>query len=156
MAPTRRRSSRRNELLDRLQIAGRELSVAAVMFHTALAAKQGLSASEEKALDLLERFGPLTGRELSNHSGLAPNSVTGLIDRLESKGFVRRVPNPNDRRSVLITPVEDRLAGLQPLFADWVESINALCDKYTDQELATIIDFLTEAASRQRDAARRL
>lgn len=126
------------------------------MFHTALAAKQGLSASEEKMLDLLERFGPLTGRELSKHSGLAPNSVTGVIDRLEGRGFVRRVPNPNDGRSVLVTPVADRLADLQPLFADWIGSINTLCDKYTDQELDTIIDFLTEAATRQRDAAQRL
>lgn len=130
--------------------------MSAVMFHTALAAKQGLSASEEKALDLLERFGPMTGRELSKRSGLAPNSVTGLVARLESKGFARRAPNPDDGRSVLITLVEDRVAGLEPLFADWVDSLNALCGKYSDQELATIIDFLTEAAARQRDAAQRL
>ena len=51
---------RRAELLERLALAGRASSAATVMFHTAVAARQGLSASEEKALDLLERSGPLT------------------------------------------------------------------------------------------------
>src|SRR5215510_10435804 len=40
----------RRQLLDALFTAGRELSAAAVMFHTALAARQGLTATEEKAL----------------------------------------------------------------------------------------------------------
>jgi len=149
-------TEQRAKLLDRLFVAGRELSTATVMFHAALAAKQGLSASEEKALDLLERFGPLTGRELSKRSGLAPNSVTGMVDRLESKGFVRRQPNPQDGRSVLITLVEERVAELQPLFGEWVASINELCEKYGDQQLETIIDFLTETAARQRQVTERL
>src|SRR5215468_4795554 len=92
----------RRTLLDALYAAGRELSVAAVMFHTALAANQGLSATEEKALDLLDRDGPLTGRQLAKRSGLAPASVTNLVDRLEAKGFARRTRNPHDGRSVLI------------------------------------------------------
>jgi MarR family len=52
---------------------------AAVMFHAALSARLGLSATEEKALDLLDRFGPLTARQLAERSGLAPASVTGLV-----------------------------------------------------------------------------
>src|SRR3712207_9587219 len=65
-----------------------------------VAARQGLSASEEKALDLLERAGPLTAGELARQTGLAPASVTGVVNRLERKGFARRIPNPDDRRSV--------------------------------------------------------
>ena len=64
--------STRRQLLDALFQAGRELSAAAVMFHTALAARQGLTATEEKALDLLDRYGPLTGRQLAQRSALAP------------------------------------------------------------------------------------
>ena len=146
----------RAQLLDRLFTAGRELSAAAVMFHTALASHQGLSATEEKALDLLDRYGPLTARELSKRSGLAPASVTGLIDRLERKGFARRVRHPRDGRSVLIEIVEGRAADLGPLFADWVRSLTELCEKYSDDELATIIDFMTEGAARQREATEKL
>jgi DNA-binding MarR family transcriptional regulator len=142
--------------LDALFAAGRELSAAAVMFHTALAARQGLSATEEKALDLLDRFGPLTGRQLAKRTGLAPATVTGLVDRLEAKGFARRTANPRDGRSILIETVPGRLGELGPLFSDWVQALEELSSHYSDAELAVIISFLTEAASRQREATARL
>jgi len=134
-------------------MAGRAQSEATVMFHTTVAAKQGLSATEEKALDLLDRSGPLTAGELARRSGLAPASVTGLIDRLERKGFVRRVPNPDDRRSVLVEVEAERVfASMAPLFADWVRSLEELYAGYTDEQLETILHFLIEAARRQRQA----
>jgi DNA-binding MarR family transcriptional regulator len=135
-------------------MAGRVQSEATVMFHAIVAAKQGLTATEEKALDLLDRSGPLTAGELARRTGLAPASVTGLIDRLERKGFVRRVPNPSDRRSVLVEVETERVfASMAPLFADWVRSLEELFAGYTDEQLETILDFLTEAARRQRQAA---
>jgi DNA-binding MarR family transcriptional regulator len=151
------RSSRRAELLAQLEMAGRAQSAVTVMFHTALAAKRGLSATEEKALDLLERLGPLTAGELAKHSGLAPASVTGLINRLERKGFARRIPNPADRRSVLVEIDTDRvMASLAPLFADWVGSLQELYAGYTDQQLEVILHFLTEVARRQQQATSKL
>lgn len=146
----------REDLTARMLAAGRELSTAAVMFHTALAARQGLSATEEKALDLLDRLGPLTARQLAAHASLAPASVTGLVDRLERKGFARRVPNPADKRSVLVETVPDRLTDLAPLFDDYVASMTELVTRYNNIELAAIVDFLTEAAARQRNATRLL
>jgi DNA-binding MarR family transcriptional regulator len=152
-----RPSGRRAQLLEQLMLAGRAQSAVTVMFHTAVAASQGLSATEEKALDLLERFGPLTAGELAQRSGLAPPSVTGLINRLEAKGFARRIPNPSDRRSVLVEIDTDRVvAGFTPLFADWVHSLEELYAGYTDQQLETILHFLTEVTRRQRQAKARL
>ena len=154
-APTR--PGGRAELLERLALAGRASSVATVMFHTAVAARQGLSATEEKALDLLERFGPLTAGELAKRSGLAPASVTGLVDRLEAKGFARRTVNPEDRRSVLVEVDTERVyAAVAPLFADWVGSLYELYAGYTDEQLEVILHFLTEAARRQQEATARL
>jgi DNA-binding MarR family transcriptional regulator len=148
---------RRAELLEQLALAGRASSAATVMFHTAVAARQGLSASEEKALDLLERSGPLTAGELARRSGLAPASVTGLINRLERKGFARRVPNPGDGRSVLVEVDRERVyATVAPLFADWVGSLYELYAGYTDEQLEVILHFLTEAARRQQEATARL
>src|SRR5215468_10291209 len=140
----------------RLVWARRDLSAAAVMFHTALAACQGLTATEEKALDLLDRYGPLTGRQLAQRSALAPASVTNLLDRLEAKGFARRTRNPADGRSVLIEMTPDRLASLGQLFTDWTRELEELTGKYTDAELAVITDFLTESARRQKNATARL
>lgn len=153
----RTRTSRRAELLDQLELAGRASSVATVMFHTAVAARQGLSASEEKALDLLERSGPLTAGELARQSGLAPASVTGLINRLEDKGFARRIQNPSDRRSILVeVDVERMYARVAPLFADWVRSLQELYAGYSDEQLEVILHFLTEAARRQQEATARI
>jgi DNA-binding MarR family transcriptional regulator len=148
---------RRAELLEQLALAGRASSAATVMFHTAVAARQGLSASEEKALDLLERNGPLTAGELARQSGLAPASVTALVNRLERKGFARRVPNPGDRRSVLVEVDAERVyAVVAPLFADWVGSLYELYAGYSDEQLEVILHFLTEAARRQQEATARL
>jgi DNA-binding MarR family transcriptional regulator len=150
-------TARRAELVARLMEAGRAQSAATVMFHTAVAARQGLGASEEKALDLLERFGPLTAGELASHAGLAPPSVTGLVNRLEAKGLARRIPNPSDRRSVLIEIDRERvMASFTPLFVDWVHSLEELFAGYSDEQLETILHFLTEAARRQLAATRDL
>jgi DNA-binding MarR family transcriptional regulator len=152
-----RPGDRRAELLEQLALAGRASSAATVMYHTAVAARQGLSATEEKALDLLERSGPLTAGELARQSGLAPASVTALINRLEAKGFARRVQNPSDRRSVLVEVDAERLyATVAPLFADWVGSLLELYTGYTDEQLEVILHFLNEAARRQREATARL
>ena len=147
----------RKQLLEELALAGRAMSAATVMFHTTVAARQGLSATEEKALDLLERFGPLTAGELSKRSGLAPASVTGLIDRLERKGFARRIAHPSDRRSILVEVDADRVyAGMAPLFADWAGSLEELYAGYSDEQLELILHFLTEVARRQREATAQL
>ena len=136
---------------------GRASSVATVMFHTAVAARQGLSASEEKALDLLERSGPLTAGELARQSGLAPASVTGLINRLEQKGFARRIQHPSDRRSILVeADVERMYARVAPLFAEWARSLQELYAGYSDEQLEVILHFLTEAARRQQEATARI
>lgn len=149
-------SSGREELIQRVFLAGRELSTAAVMFHTAVAAKGGLTATETKALDLLDRLGPLTAGELSEHSGLAPASVTGLIDRLERKGVARRISHPQDRRRVLIEMNRDYLAVSTPQFDDFVAGMRALCADYSDEQLATVIEFVTAAARVQQTATAKL
>jgi len=157
---TRRRRSppspERAELLARLYVAGRESSTAAVMFHSTLAATQGLSATDTKAVDILDREGLLTAGDLAARTGLAPPSVTGLINRLERKGFVRRVADPADRRRVRVERCPEALSALAPLFADFGAQIEALYAEFSDDQLQTILHFMTEVVRRQRDATSKL
>jgi DNA-binding MarR family transcriptional regulator len=145
------------ELLERLNLAGRQLSAATVLFHTTLAELRGLSVTEEKAVDLLLRCGPLTHAALGEQTGLAPASVSDLIDRLERKGYARRTPHPQDRRRVLIEGQLDRIEeDLAPLFASWIQDLEELYRRYSRPELELLCDFMTRAAARQREAAARL
>jgi DNA-binding MarR family transcriptional regulator len=144
-------AARRTELLRRLEAAGRDSSAATVMFHAVVAAQVGLSATQEKAVDLLQRLGPMTAGELARHAGLAPATVTALVDTLEARGFVRRVRNPADGRSVLVELDEERvMAAFVPLYTAWVEELTDLYRGYSDDQLETIAHFLAEAARRQR------
>lgn len=147
---------RRAETLERLMEVGRVHSGVTVMFHSAIAAKQGLNATEEKTLDLLERHGPLTAKELAQLTGLAPASVTGLVDRLEGKGFARRVKHPTDGRRVLVELNRERIGELAVFFEDWARDIVAACEEFGTEELETVVRFLTVMSQAQRTAAARL
>jgi DNA-binding MarR family transcriptional regulator len=153
----RRRTRGRKALLRALETAGRESSAATVMFHTAVAERRGLSPTDSKALDVLLRTGPLSHADLGRELGLAPASVSGVIDRLAERRYVERSPHPEDGRRILVTPDEERVyAEVAPLFAGWVRELDALYETYSDEELRVIADFLARAAERQRAATQDL
>ena len=141
--------SRRSELTRELEGAGRALSTAAVLFHGALAARQGLTATETKALDLIARLGPMTAGELGGQAGLAPASVTGLLDRLERKGFARRVRDPADGRRVHVEADPSAMAAFMPYFEPFMREMQALYASFTVEQLEVILRFVSEAARRQ-------
>jgi DNA-binding MarR family transcriptional regulator len=126
------------------------------MFHTAIGDRAGLSVTESKATDYLARLGPLTPKELAQQSGLAPASVTALVDRLERKGVVRRKPHPEDRRKVLVELDEHYVEARLPLWDYLVASAVEYCEKYSADQLETIIDFVTEAAAISHRAAEKI
>jgi DNA-binding MarR family transcriptional regulator len=150
------RATPRQKLLDQLARVGREHSDATVLFHSAVADQLGLHPTDYKTLGILERLGPLSAGEIARHSGLATASVTNLIDRLEEKGFVRRTRDASDRRRVLVEPVRERLAGGAALFASTVASLAQLLERYSNQELGVLADFLERNATRLREERRKL
>ena len=149
MGVSRSRRSRA-QILDELARVGRENSDATVLFHSAIAELLDLHATDYKVLGLLERLGPMSAGGIAEQSGLAAASVTNLIDRLERKGFVHRVPDPADRRRVMVEAVRDRVAGAGTFFASTRRSLAKLWERYTDSELTVIADFLDRNAERLR------
>ena len=63
----------------------------------------GVSNDEGHLLSYLESYSPAPIYELQRVLGHRPSTLTGLIDRLQRRGLVRREPNPEDGRSFLIT-----------------------------------------------------
>jgi DNA-binding MarR family transcriptional regulator len=145
----------REELLEALIPAVYENSTMAVFFHTAVAEQFELGATEEKTLLMLSG-GPLTAGEIAQNIGLTTAAVTNLIDRLERKGFVRRVRDMQDRRRVIVEADEARQAELMQVFSSLQGVFQDLVDVYSDDQLAAIIDFLKRTTQHSRDAIERL
>jgi hypothetical protein len=149
-------SSEHDEAVAGLLEAGRMLSTAAVMFHSAVAASAGLTITESKAMEIIERLGPMTPAALAEESGLAPASVTDLVDRLTRKGVARRRPHPSDKRRVLVEIDPDYARRNSALFEDFVSGMYDVCARYDVAQLRLITDFLVASARCQQDATARL
>src|SRR5918999_1611790 len=97
---------------------GAELSPAVVLSQGGVGRRLGLGAVEQRALGLVQRGGPLTAGALARQTGLTSGAVTGLVDRLERAGYIRRVPDQADRRRVLVAAVPERRPDLDRLFGE--------------------------------------
>ena len=121
--------------------AGRELSTAVVMFHEALGQRLGVSAGDQRALTLL-RGGPLAAGVLAKEIGLTPGAVTGMVDRLERAGLVRREVDPNDRRRVVVTATDSGQDAHNGLFTELGAAMAAMMTRYSPAEQKVISDFV--------------
>lgn len=146
----------RPALIEALVQAIYQNSTATVFFHTVMAEQIGLGATEEKTLFLLNGAGPLTAGEIAQHTGLATASVTSLLDRLERKGFVRRVRDRGDRRRVMVELDETRFAELVRLFDALGDTFSPLLDGFSDEHLIIIMEFLTRATQYTQQAMAQL
>jgi DNA-binding MarR family transcriptional regulator len=122
---------------------GREFSNATVFFHEAVAAHLGMNAGEWRCYGLLKQHGPMTAGRLAELSGFTTGAITGIADRLEKAGYVKRQPNPEDRRSLILHPLrlEEINAKTDPIFASLGKAMSEVAKNYTGQELAAVMDY---------------
>jgi DNA-binding MarR family transcriptional regulator len=69
----------------------------------------GVNPTDLGALCLLLLHGPAPAGRLAELTGLTTGAVTGVVDRLEKGGFVRREVDPADRRKVIVVPDAERV-----------------------------------------------
>lgn len=131
---------------------GREFSDAVIFFHEAVASHLGMSAAEWKCLGLLEQQGPATAGRLRELSGFTSGAITGIVDRLERAGYVRRKPHPHDRRSIIIQPLDIKQVKrrVMPIFQSLGRAMAVLASRYTAPELAAITAFFGETTEALR------
>jgi DNA-binding MarR family transcriptional regulator len=65
-----------------------------------------ITPAQLRALRVLKHHGPLRLSELSDHLRIAARSTTEVVDAIESRGLVRRQPDPGDRRATLVELTE--------------------------------------------------
>src|SRR5690349_17062831 len=62
--------------------------------------KQGVSMTHLHLLSMLDRHGPVPMSRLADLLDISVSNATGLVDRLEERGWVERVRDREDRRVV--------------------------------------------------------
>ena len=97
-------SSRKRKELERVVgfEVGRELGARSILFHQAIANIAGVSVTDLKCLDYIDRAGDVTAGELARLTGLTTGAITAAIDRLEKAGLARRERSQTDRRKVFV------------------------------------------------------
>jgi len=135
---------------------GMRLSEAVIMFHEAIAAVRNLSASEHKALGIIERDGPMTSGELARRTGLTPGAITGIVDRLLAHGYVTRDQDPADRRRTIIRVTAAHPPEIAAAFAALRDEFSGFDQRYTPAEAAAITDWVNWAVAILEEQTRRL
>src|SRR5688572_25008996 len=86
-----------------------------IQFNGMLAERLGMTWTELQAMYVLANQGPASPGELARRVNLTSGSASRMIERLVQAGYVRRVPDPHDRRKIVIEPDDDavrRIGGL--------------------------------------------
>ncbi|NUP21184.1 MAG: MarR family transcriptional regulator [Streptomyces sp.] len=136
---------------DANQIYRRYLS--AVMLHGHAGARAcALGATDLYALNILQLSGAMSPGQLAERTGLTTGPTTRLIDRLEQAGYVRRAPDPGDRRKVVVEPVGEP-AELDRVLAPARQRVGEILAGYTPEQLDVLFDYFTRAARAYHEAA---
>jgi DNA-binding MarR family transcriptional regulator len=123
----------------------RRHSIATVLFHHAVAERLGLGPWDHKCLDLLRERGTMTGSDLAAITDLTSGAITGVVARLERAGYVRREPDPHDRRRQILYPVLERTRDIHQLFDPIRKDVTALLESFDTHQLTAIAEFLARS-----------
>src|ERR1700752_63634 len=96
----------------------------------------GVNRTDGTCLDILEERGcPVAAGELARELHLTTGAITTVIDRLERAGLARRVPDPGDRRRVLVEATERTHELTHELFGPMLERFAPIMERYSDADL---------------------
>lgn len=109
---------------------------------------QGLTSAQAGALFLLgDPQGALIG-DVARALGVGPSGMSGLVDRMEGAGLVRRAPDGTDGRAVRLV-LTDAGRAAREVAKDRAAATNALLvEGFTEEELDVVARWLGAVADR--------
>jgi len=144
MKPGLSRAKARAALMQELEHAVRKSSALGVIFGQTVANSVGVSSSDLECLDFLNIEGRVTAGRLAELTGLTTGAITGLVDRMEKAGFVRRERDEEDRRKVYIAIVPEALGKVGRFYEPLQKAVTKNWEGYSDAELKLILRFMSE------------
>jgi MarR family transcriptional regulator, organic hydroperoxide resistance regulator len=134
---------------DRIVLEIRKFLSAGIFFNAQAAERAGMGLTDMQMLHQIQLYGPSTPTQLAALTRLSSGGVTVALDRLEKAGYVRRQPNPDDRRSLLIALVPAKLRKLAHLYEGVERETRRLLATLPERDLEAVVRFF-EAMSEAR------
>jgi len=114
----------------------------------------GIPHPAATALAVIDGAGePLTPSQVSDRVLVASATMTATLDLLEHRGWIRRIPNPTDRRSVLIEITPDGRATADQLLPGIRAVEKSILSALTPAERAQLLHMLAKILARTADVA---
>src|SRR5580693_8340568 len=146
----------RRRLESEFLLALRRSGAVMQLLGSASAERIGINVTDLNCLNILALSGQLTAGELARATGLTTASITGVVDRLEEAGYVRRERDASDRRRVVIHLIVDPvLRDVVTVFAPMIAAWKKIADTFTDEELEFILGFQAQTEQVLRDTIAR-
>ena len=102
----------------------------------------GINRTDARCMDILDQHGSMSAGDLAEASRLTTGAITAVIDRLERAGLARRVPDPSDRRRVLVEPTDKAYELANELMVEPMRRLYLpMAEGYSEQDLRLILDF---------------
>ena len=141
MSSPQNQSMSREDLLEGLMKAEKNLSRTSLMFRAVIADRFGMNATDAECLDYLLDMGPVPAGKLAEVTGLTEGAITNVIDRLEKIGLVTRQSDSRDRRKVIVALVEEKIAAIAEVYRPTVMRIFNLYASYSEEEMRFLLRF---------------
>lgn len=135
-----------NSRLEEVLIALRRVNRATDLHSKYLAKTTGLTTPQMLLLQTVSSRGPLTIGEIANDISLSQATVTAILDRLEAKGFVRRVRSTEDKRKVHVHLAKAAVKLLKKAPVPLQEQFSQQFGDLQDWEQAMIVSSLQRVA----------
>jgi len=114
----------------------------------------GMPQAAATALAVIDGAGePLTPSQVSDRVLIASATMTATLDLLEQRGWIRRMPNPADRRSVLVEITPAGRATTDQLLPGIRTLERGILSALTPDERAHLLDMLAKVLARTTEVA---
>ncbi|PWR18361.1 MarR family winged helix-turn-helix transcriptional regulator [Zavarzinia compransoris] len=105
----------------------------------------GLSPAQYDVLEFIWSEGATSPKIVIERRAVEPSSVSGTLSRLERDGFVTRIPDPDDRRSLLVKPTERAIALEAPARAAVLAVLTKVTQGWADRSVDLFIRAVRRA-----------
>jgi DNA-binding MarR family transcriptional regulator len=110
--------------------------------------RMGVSMSQLHVMSMLDRHGDMPMSRLAEMIDISLSNATGLVDRMEERGFVERLRVPDDRRVVLVRLTDGGRKLIDDVEVLRAETLRTVLDRLDPDQL----DGIARATSDLRDA----